>query len=202
MKQNLFWTSLLVSTVLLALTFGGCAKTQVVSEGEETPPAVSQPEPVTPPKPAPVRETPIAQPRPEPAPPVTAAVEPAPRTPVVDRGLSQPTTKGLERIHFEFDQSNLTADARKTLSANAEYLQARQGVRIRIEGHCDERGTTEYNLALGERRAKSTFQYLMDLGVDPNRMSVVTYGEEQPLDPRSDEAAWALNRRAEFVEIQ
>ena len=91
---------------------------------------------------------------------------------------------------------------RKTLSRNAQHLQATPGVRIRIEGHCDERGTTEYNLALGERRAKSTYQYLMDLGVDPNRMGVVSYGEEQPLDPRNNEEAWALNRRAEFVEIQ
>jgi peptidoglycan-associated lipoprotein len=118
--------------------------------------------------------------------------------------LSRETTPGLERIHFDFDQSVLTTEARDTLAQNAEYLTRREriGIRVRIEGHCDERGTTEYNLALGERRAKSAFQYLMDLGVDPNRMSVVSYGEETPLDDSHNEAAWTMNRRAEFVELR
>ena len=198
MKRNPLWTSMLAIGLLAALAAGGCAKKQVVSEGEETPPAVVAPAPT----PRTVRETPIAQPRTEPAPRDTAAVEPAPRTPVADKGLSQPTTAGLARVHFDFDKYDLTASARKTMSGNADYLHASPGVRVRIEGHCDERGTTEYNLALGERRAKSAFQYLMDLGVDPNRMGVVSYGEEQPLDSRNDEEAWAKNRRAEFVEIQ
>lgn len=196
MKRNPLWASMLAIGFLAALAAGGCAKKQVVSEGEETPPAVVAPTP------RPVRETPIAQPRTEPAPRDTAAVAPAPRTPVADKGLSQPTTAGLARVYFDFDRYDLTATARKTMSGNAGYLQSNPGVRVRIEGHCDERGTTEYNLALGERRAKSAFQYLMDLGVDPNRMGVVSYGEEQPLDSRNDEEAWAQNRRAEFVEIQ
>lgn len=201
MKRNPLWASMLAICLLTALAAGGCAKKQVVSEGEETPPSATQPAPTLKPV-QPVRESPIAQPRTEPAPRRTAAVERAPRTPVADKGLSQPTTAGLARVHFDFDKYDLSADARKTLSRNAQHLQATPGVRIRIEGHCDERGTTEYNLALGERRAKSTYQYLMDLGVDPNRMGVVSYGEEQPLDPRNNEEAWALNRRAEFVEIQ
>lgn len=198
MKRNPLWASVLAIGLLMALTAGGCTKKQQVSEGVETPPAVSQPAPA----PRTVRETPITPPRTAPAPRNAPVETPAPRTPVADRGLSQPTTTGLARVHFDFDKYDLTAAARKTLSANAEFLQANPGVRIRIEGHCDERGTTEYNLALGERRAKSAFQYLMDLGVDPNRMSVVSYGEEQPLDPGQNEAAWALNRRDEFVELQ
>lgn len=199
MKRNPLWASILAIGFLAALAAGGCAKKQVVSEGVETPPAVVAPAPA--PAPRTVRETPIAQPRTEPAPRETAAVEPAPRTPVADKGLSQPTTAGLARVHFDFDKYELTAAARKIMSGNADYLHSNPGVRVRIEGHCDERGTTEYNLALGERRAKSAFQYLMDLGVDPNRMGVVSYGEEQPLDPGQNEEAWALNRRAEFVEI-
>ena len=110
---------------------------------------------------------------------------------------------GLQTVfYFDFDQSALTAEARGILDRNAKYLAQKPGARIRIEGHCDERGSTEYNLALGERRAKAAFQYLMDLGVDPNRMTVVSYGKEVPLDPGHNEAAWAKNRRGEFVEIQ
>lgn len=199
MKRNPLWSSLLAIGLLVALAAGGCAKKQVVSEGDTTPPTAV--DSTTSAKPQPV-ETPITPAPSQPAPGRSAAVEPAPSKPVTGGGLSRDTTAGLERIHFDFDTYNIKPGDRETLSANADYLQQNPGVRIRIEGHCDERGTTEYNLALGERRANSAFQYLMDLGVDPNRMGVVSYGEEAPLDPRRDEQAWAKNRRAEFVEIQ
>lgn len=116
-------------------------------------------------------------------------------------GSAEPVA-GLSRVHFDFDQSALTAAAKSTLEKNAKFLTANPGLRIRVEGHCDERGTTEYNIALGERRAKATSQYLTDLGIDPNRMGVTSYGKEVPLDPGHDEAAWAKNRRAEFVKFQ
>ncbi len=182
------------------LLVGGCSKKQVREESET--PATTQ---VTETKPVPektVRETPIKPKPAEPAPQRTAAVTPAPAKPVKGGGLAGETGPKLKRIHFDFDKSAIRPQDREILAKNAEYLLANPGVRIRIEGHCDERGTTEYNLALGERRAKSAFQYLMDLGVDPNRMSVVSYGEEAPLDPAHTEEAWAKNRRAEFVETQ
>ena len=116
-------------------------------------------------------------------------------------GAAEPVP-GLSRIYFDFDQSAITAEGKTTLERNAKFLMVNPGLRVRVEGHCDERGTTEYNIALGERRAKATFQYLMDLGVDPNRMGVVSYGKEIPLASEHNEAAWAKNRRAEFVKLQ
>ena len=106
---------------------------------------------------------------------------------------------GLQRIYFDFDQYVLTGSARTTLQDNADYLRANRGVRVVIEGHCDERGSDEYNLALGEKRALATKAFLVSLGVEANRLDVLSYGEERPLDPAHDEQAWAKNRRAEFV---
>lgn len=105
---------------------------------------------------------------------------------------------GLERIFFKFDQYTLTPDARETLAGNARFLQANPELMVKIEGHCDERGSDEYNLALGERRARSVQSYMVSLGVPASRMSIISYGEEIPLDPQSTEDAWAKNRRAEF----
>lgn len=200
MKRNVLTAATLVLALAAALAAGGCAKKQVRQEAEVAPAPAAEAAPVPAPRPT-VREEPIARPAPTPPPPDTAAVAPAPE-PTIDRGLARETTPGLQRIHFDFDQSLIRTDMRAVMQRNYDYLLSNPGVRIRIEGHCDERGTVEYNLALGERRAKSAFQYLMDLGVDPNRMTVVSYGEEVPLDPRHNEEAWALNRRAEFVEIQ
>ena len=104
-----------------------------------------------------------------------------------------------EDINFDFDQSALTAEARNTLDRKAAWLRGNPDVSVTIEGHCDERGTTEYNIALGERRALSAKNYLEDMGIEACRMIPVTYGEEQPLDAGHDEAAWAKNRRAHFV---
>jgi peptidoglycan-associated lipoprotein len=105
----------------------------------------------------------------------------------------------LNDIHFGFDRYDLTPKAREILAQNADLLLKNPRAKIQIEGHCDERGTIEYNLALGERRANSTQQYLISLGVSPNRMSSISYGEEMPVDPRHDEEAWAKNRRAHFI---
>lgn len=108
----------------------------------------------------------------------------------------------LQRIHFDFDQFTLSAEARDLLAANAAYMQANGAVRVRIEGYCDERGSDEYNIALGDRRAKAAKDYLVSLGVDPSRLETISYGEEMPLDPSSNEAAWAKNRRDEFKAIK
>ncbi|UCD48290.1 MAG: peptidoglycan-associated lipoprotein Pal [Deltaproteobacteria bacterium] len=105
----------------------------------------------------------------------------------------------FQDIHFDFDQSFIREDARPTLRTVADYLKANPAASILIEGHCDERGTAEYNIALGERRAESTKSYLVSLGVKAGALSTVSFGEEKPLDPGHDEAAWAKNRRAHFV---
>ncbi|PLY00033.1 MAG: peptidoglycan-associated lipoprotein [Desulfuromonas sp.] len=109
------------------------------------------------------------------------------------------TVSDLTRVHFDFDSYVLKPKARRTLAQNAEVLKALSGLKVRIEGHCDERGSDEYNLALGERRAQAAMNYMATLGVPASRMSTISYGEEKPLDPGHDEEAWAKNRRAEFV---
>lgn len=105
---------------------------------------------------------------------------------------------GLQPVYFDFDRFDLRPDARETLRQNAELINQAPGVMILIEGHCDERGTQEYNLALGEKRALSVRQYLMNMGVSGDRLITISYGKERPADPRSNEEAWARNRRAEF----
>lgn len=115
---------------------------------------------------------------------------------------AQTTVSGLERIYFDFDQFTLSDEARATLTQNAEYLKANSGLKVVIEGHCDERGSDEYNLALGESRALAAKNYLVSLGIPAQRLSVISYGEEKPLDTRKSENAWATNRRAEFKAIQ
>ena len=101
-------------------------------------------------------------------------------------------------IHFEYDSSELTSMAKLVLKEKAEWLKENYSVSIIIEGHCDERGTTEYNLALGERRASVAKAYLTNLGISDSRMNTVTYGEEQPIDTGMTESAYRKNRRAHF----
>jgi peptidoglycan-associated lipoprotein len=105
----------------------------------------------------------------------------------------------LADIHFDYDSATLTDEARSTLEKHALWLQGHRDVKVTIEGHCDERGTVEYNLALGEQRARATRDYLVGLGVTTERLRVVSYGKERPLDPGTGEAAWARNRRAHFA---
>ena len=104
----------------------------------------------------------------------------------------------LADVRFEYDSAALTDEARSVLEKHALWLQGQRDVRVIVEGHCDERGTVEYNLALGEQRARAVRDYLSSLGVAGARLRVVSYGKERPLDPGSDEAAMARNRRAHF----
>jgi peptidoglycan-associated lipoprotein len=103
-----------------------------------------------------------------------------------------------ERIFFAFDQSDLSAAARELLSAKAEILRKVPSLSLRIEGHADERGSDEYNLALSNRRAGAALRFLVSQGIGSERLGAAGYGEEQPLDPAENESAWARNRRAEF----
>lgn len=105
---------------------------------------------------------------------------------------------GSNVVYFDFDKSGIRADMRSVMDQKAQFLLEYPSVRIQIEGHCDERGTAEYNVALGNRRAQSTKKYLVSLGVSASRIDSVSYGEERPDDPRHHELAWAKNRRAKF----
>ena len=107
----------------------------------------------------------------------------------------------LKPVYFDFDSADLRQDSRDTLTQNASRIKANGTLAVRIEGHCDERGTVEYNLALGDRRARAAREQLVSLGVSGNKIRTISYGKERPADPGHTESAWALNRRAEFVFI-
>ena len=102
-------------------------------------------------------------------------------------------------IYFDFDKYNLKPDAQMILKRKADFLRKNANAKVIIEGHCDERGSTEYNLALGDRRANSAKTFLVNLGIAESRLTTISYGEERPLDPAHNNAAWAKNRRAQFV---
>jgi peptidoglycan-associated lipoprotein len=105
----------------------------------------------------------------------------------------------LKDIHFNFDKYDIRPGDAAIMGENAALLKKFPNVKVQIEGHCDERGTIEYNLALGERRANTTRDYLVSLGISPDRISTISYGKEKPLDPGHDEEAWAKNRRAHTI---
>lgn len=102
-------------------------------------------------------------------------------------------------VNFDFDRHDLTSEAREILANHARLLKENPHIRLKIEGHCDERGTIEYNLALGERRASAVKNYLVNYGIDSYRLSTISYGKERPLNSRSTPEAWAKNRRAAFI---
>lgn len=108
---------------------------------------------------------------------------------------------GLNSIHFDYDSATLSTEARRQLAENADWIKTNASTTVQIEGHCDSRGSVEYNLALGERRAKSVKNYMTSLGVASNRMTIISYGEEKPLDSADSEEAYAKNRRANFVPL-
>ena len=118
-----------------------------------------------------------------------------------DFAVSDPSGEGgpLADIHFEYDRATLTEEARATLEKHALWLQSHREAKLTIEGHCDERGTTDYNLALGEQRARAAMEYLTSLGVTASRARTVSYGKERLLDRAGTEAAHARNRRAHFA---
>lgn len=159
-------------------------------------------------------QPPVARPTPPAPPPATATRPPDPpapmREPVPPQPLASDDVSGrslddlnrdspLEPVFFDLDSSDVNDASRATLQANAAVLKQNPTWLVTIEGHCDERGTAEYNLALGERRAVSARAYLVSLGVDANRLRTVSYGSEFPFEPGHQESAWSRNRRAHFV---
>ena len=128
----------------------------------------------------------------------TGGAMPAPTEPMMSAQEDLVINVG-DRVFFDFDKSDLRPDAIDTLNRQADWLNANGAITVTIEGHCDERGTREYNLALGERRAAAARQYLESMGVGGGRMDTVSYGKERPAVLGSNEAAWAQNRRAVMV---
>ena len=112
------------------------------------------------------------------------------------------TTGPMLPVYFDFDKSNIRDDQKSRMETNATYLKDNPSAAIAIEGNCDERGTNEYNMALGDRRATSAKKYLANLGVDESRLTAISYGEEKPLNFGHDELAWSQNRRGDFVQNQ
>jgi len=110
--------------------------------------------------------------------------------------------KPLGTVYFDYDRAVIRDDARATLDANAAWMKKFRSAKILVEGHCDERGTEEYNLALGEKRAKAAQDYLLSTGVGSDRIRIISYGKSQPLNPGHDEGAWQMNRRAQFLIIE
>ncbi len=130
------------------------------------------------------------------------AAAPLPDDAIAGAGDQGVPSKELQMVFFPFDSSVLSPEANAALKENANYLRDNPTVKVQVEGHCDERGTVEYNLALGERRAKAVSNKLKKLGVAATRLSTISYGKERPMDPGHDEAAWGKNRRASFVIAQ
>ena len=105
----------------------------------------------------------------------------------------------LEAIRFDFDKYNIRSDAQSVLQKHSQWIKENNGVKVIIQGHTDSRGTEEYNMALGERRANAAKTYLMNLGISPDQLSTISYGEAKPADSAENESAWAQNRRDEFI---
>ena len=173
------------------LTLGACGGNPPLASRPAPPPP---PPPTAPPPPPPVTATPIPDPVPIPAEPVSDI------DPLETRSLDELNRESpLAPVFYAYDSSELRLDAQTDLQRNADLLRQYASWVITIEGHCDERGTAEYNLALGERRALAARDYLVTLGVPGDRLRTVSYGKEFPFDPGSDEEAWQRNRRAHFV---
>lgn len=180
---------LLALLIALLLATSASCKKKPVAQPAEPPPAEAPPPPPAMPQEV-VKEAPIQ-------PVVEPKVE---ETDIDDTIRRQNQSKEfLKTVYFDFDRADIREDQAAVLQGNATWLKSHQQFRVLIEGHCDERDTIEYNLALGDRRAKRVLEYLRDLGVPSDRMRTISYGEERPVDPGHDEEAWGRNRRAEFV---
>ena len=173
----------------------GCAKQDVVKKDEGIAPATVAKN-VDPPKSATSANQSVI-----PSAAQTASLKPA-STQQSQKTLSiAELQSALEKIYFDFDTANLSESSRSSLAKNAAVLAKEAPSKIRIEGNCDERGSAEYNLALGERRAKAAQQYLVSMGVKGDRISILSYGKEKPAVQGNTEAAWSKNRRDEFVVV-
>ena len=189
MKKNVAGLCLVVSCLMFVV--GGCASNETVKKEEPIAPATKataqvkvEPVKTKPSSDQPVKAAPIKQ----------STVDSSVPAQNVDK-----LNAALEKIYFDFDSYDLSSDARKTIQKNMQLFKNDSTDVMRIEGNCDERGSAEYNIALGEKRAMAAMQYLVTLGVSPDRLSVISYGKERPAVQGHDESAWSKNRRDEFV---
>ena len=179
----------MMSLLLAGLMITGCAKRPATTAATAAAPA-----------PAPRAATPA--PAPSPSAPSSGGAAAAPAAPAQTPRPSPRefmAVAALKEVHFDFDKYDIRPEDAKTLDANATWLKSNADNLLLIEGHCDERGTNEYNLALGERRAKATMNYLVSQGIQANRITIISYGEERPVCNEKTEACWAKNRRANFL---
>jgi peptidoglycan-associated lipoprotein len=181
----------MMSLLLAGLMITGCAKRPATTAASAAAPAPAPS--AAPPAPTPSPSAPAASAAPAAA--AAAAPAQAPR-PVPKEFMA---VAALKEVYFDFDKYDIRAEDAKTLDANAAWLKSNADNLVLIEGHCDERGTNEYNLALGERRAKATMNYLVSQGIQANRITIISYGEERPVCNEKTEACWAKNRRANFL---
>lgn len=192
MRRSLWLLLIAAFSLSIAFSLGGCAKKQAAVE-EEMAPAAEETA-VKPGEPGyeKIYEEPMA------------AMEESLESEAVLSKEAQDILEGrtsgpLLPVYFDFDKSNIREDQRARIEKNAAFLKENSEVKVRIEGNCDERGTNEYNMALGERRALSAKKYLQNLGIHPDRMHTLSFGEEKPLLYGHDEYSWAQNRRDDFV---
>ncbi len=176
-----------MSFLLLA---GGCSQHKIQS----TPPSPAVSSPPTAQHEAPVVTTPPGS--------EESLSTPAPKPVHSFTILEGRTTGPMLPVYFNFDRSNIRKDQISRIEGNAQYLRNNSQATIVVQGNCDERGTSEYNMALGERRAQSAKRYLINLGVNPDRITTISFGEEKPLNYGHDELAWSQNRRDDFVQNQ
>jgi peptidoglycan-associated lipoprotein len=165
---------LILFVILISLSLSGCGCFGQKMKGETPAPAAPQAQVIAPE-----------------AKPVMPVETPAPAA-----------VSAMKDVNFDFDKYNIRPADAEILKQNADWFRANPGKKVRIEGYCDERGTTEYNLVLGQKRADSSKSYIGNLGVDTKLMETVSYGKEKPIDPGHNEAAWAKNRRAQFLPVQ
>jgi peptidoglycan-associated lipoprotein len=179
---------MMVLAVLMTMTIAACAKKQPPVARPMPPPANTTADTTPPPPPQPVSE------------PVMVPPEPVAEDAIAGRSLDDLNRDSpLRPMFFLLDSSEVDPEGQKVLQENAAVLKKYPTWQVTIEGHCDERGTAEYNLALGERRALAARNYLVSLGIPADRVKTVSYGKEFPFDPGHDESAWSRNRRAHFV---
>jgi peptidoglycan-associated lipoprotein len=199
MKRNLTWIGLLIVFVFSLTMFAGCAeKKAVVKEGAAQDQVTS--DQAAKDAAAKAEADRLARERAEREAAERLAKEKAGKEEAAKvEAAATAMAEDLKDIYFDFDKSNIRSDAREVLKANADYILKNNTAAVIIEGNCDERGTAEYNMALGQRRAQEAKKYLVNLGVKGAAIKTISYGKERPVDPGHDEEAWAKNRRDHFV---
>jgi peptidoglycan-associated lipoprotein len=192
MNRHLRTVATLLPIISLTLLLAGCPKRPAMTAATAPPPlppAAAAPPTPTAPAPAPIAPAPVAPP--------TVAPAPAPAPPAPPKEYR--SNAALKQIFFAFDKADIRAGDAQILAASAAYLKANPNQLVLIEGHCDERGTSEYNLALGERRAKAAMNYLVSNGVEASRITTISYGKERPDCTEKNEACWSKNRNDTFL---